>query len=118
MLHRLPFTLITADVAEATAVCLLAQAEEAERLKMPPVVQERMVIEEFGRCLIQIIDSANRTKGQNAEMTVFHELVIKSTCRSCLFFSLSYLGYLSCCCGSFCYPVMCFVSCFPELFMC
>jgi hypothetical protein len=61
---RLPFTLITADVAEATAACLLAQAEEAERQKMPPVVQERLVIEEFGRCLMQIIDSANKTKGK------------------------------------------------------
>ncbi|XP_076459625.1 uncharacterized protein LOC143292867 [Babylonia areolata] len=60
--ERLPFTLITADVAEATSACLLAQAEEAERLKMPPVVQERMVIEEFGRCLMQIIESANKTK--------------------------------------------------------
>lgn len=61
--NRLPFTLITADVAEATSACLLAQAEEAERLKMPPVVQERMVIEEFGRCLMQIIESANKTRG-------------------------------------------------------
>ncbi|PVD38520.1 hypothetical protein C0Q70_01135 [Pomacea canaliculata] len=61
--ERLPFTLITADVAEATSACLLAQAEEAERLKMPPVVQERMVIEEFGRCLMQIIESANKTRG-------------------------------------------------------
>ncbi|XP_070185832.1 protein lin-54 homolog isoform X2 [Littorina saxatilis] len=64
--ERLPFTLITADVAEATSACLLAQAEEAERLKMPPVVQERMVIEEFGRCLLQIIESANRTKAAAA----------------------------------------------------
>ncbi|XP_033755545.1 protein lin-54 homolog isoform X2 [Pecten maximus] len=60
--ERLPYTFITAEVAEATCACLLAQAEEAERLKMPPVVQERMVIEEFGRCLLQIIDSANKTK--------------------------------------------------------
>ncbi|XP_059167495.1 protein lin-54 homolog [Physella acuta] len=60
--ERLPFALITSDVAEATCACLLAQAEEAERMKMPAVVQERMVIEEFGRCLMQIIDSANRTR--------------------------------------------------------
>ncbi|RUS89842.1 hypothetical protein EGW08_002372 [Elysia chlorotica] len=60
--ERLPFALITSDVAEATSACLLAQAEEAERMKMPPVVQERMVIEEFGRCLMQIIESANRTR--------------------------------------------------------
>ena len=50
-------------MAEATCACLLAQAEESERLKMPPVVQER--IEEFGRCLLQIIESANKTKGNN-----------------------------------------------------
>lgn len=50
-------------MAEATCACLLAQAEESERMKMPPVVQERMVIEEFGRCLLQIIESANKTKG-------------------------------------------------------
>ncbi|XP_062582837.1 protein lin-54 homolog isoform X1 [Saccostrea cucullata] len=61
--ERLPYTFLTADVAEATCACLLAQAEEAERLKMPPIVQERMVIEEFGRCLLQIIESANKTKG-------------------------------------------------------
>lgn len=62
---RLPFALITSDVAEATCACLLAQAEEAERMKMPAVVQERMVIEEFGRCLMQIIDSANRTRSND-----------------------------------------------------
>ncbi|KAH9518890.1 Protein lin-54 [Bulinus truncatus] len=62
--ERLPFALITSDVAEATSACLLAQAEEAERMKMPSVVQERMVIEEFGRCLMQIIDSANRTRSE------------------------------------------------------
>ncbi|KAJ8319033.1 hypothetical protein KUTeg_004124 [Tegillarca granosa] len=61
--ERLPYTFITTEVAEATCACLLAQAEEADKIKMPPVVQERMVIEEFGRCLLQIIDSANRTKG-------------------------------------------------------
>ncbi|XP_022317408.2 protein lin-54 homolog isoform X2 [Crassostrea virginica] len=60
--ERLPYTFLTSDVAEATCACLLAQAEEAERMKMPPVVQERMVIEEFGRCLLQIIESANKTK--------------------------------------------------------
>lgn len=63
---RLPYTFITSEVAEATCACLLAQAEESERMKMPPIVQERMVIEEFGRCLLQIIESANKTKGKNS----------------------------------------------------
>ena len=65
-LFRLPFSFVTSDVVEATCACLLAQAEEADRQTMPPVVQERMVIEEFGRCLMQIIDSANRTKGMDS----------------------------------------------------
>ncbi|KAH3864034.1 hypothetical protein DPMN_027046, partial [Dreissena polymorpha] len=60
--ERLPFSFVTTDVVEATCACLLAQAEEGERQRMPGVVQERMVIEEFGRCLVQIIESANRTK--------------------------------------------------------
>ncbi|KAK3608971.1 hypothetical protein CHS0354_017132 [Potamilus streckersoni] len=60
--EKLPYSFITSEVVEATCACLMAQAEEAERLKMPPVVQERMVIEEFGRCLLQIIESASKTK--------------------------------------------------------
>lgn len=67
-LNRLPFSFVTSDVVEATCACLLAQAEEADRQLMPPVVQERMVIEEFGRCLMQIIESANRTKGEFLSM--------------------------------------------------
>ncbi|KAL4239498.1 Lin-54 DREAM MuvB core complex component [Mactra antiquata] len=60
--ERLPFSFVTSEVVEATCACMLAQAEEADRQRMPHVVQERMVIEEFGRCLMQIIESANRTK--------------------------------------------------------
>lgn len=75
---RLPYTFLTSDVAEATCACLLAQAEEAERLKMPPVVQERMVIEEFGRCLLQIIESANKTKGWSKVHTYFVGIMIWS----------------------------------------
>ncbi|KAL3875813.1 hypothetical protein ACJMK2_033728 [Sinanodonta woodiana] len=60
--EKLPYSFITSEVVEATCACLMAQAEEAERMKMPPVVQERMVIEEFGRCLLQIIESASKTK--------------------------------------------------------
>ena len=60
---------MTAEVAEATCACLLAQAEEADRLRMPHVVQERMVIEEFGRCLLQIIESASKTKGETFSLS-------------------------------------------------
>ncbi|XP_014785140.1 protein lin-54 homolog [Octopus bimaculoides] len=60
---RLPYTFVTSDVVGETCVCLMARAEESEKLKLPSVVQERMVIEEFGRCLMRIIDSAHKTKG-------------------------------------------------------
>ena len=42
----------------------MAQAEEAERTRQMDVIQERMIIEEFGRCLMQVIESATKTKGK------------------------------------------------------
>ena len=62
--YRLPYTFITREVAEATCACLMAQAEEAERTRQMDVIQERMIIEEFGRCLMQVIESATKTKGK------------------------------------------------------
>lgn len=62
--ERLPFAFMTQDVAEATCQCLLARAEENKRLKKSFVDMERSVLEEFGRCLESIIDSAHRTKAK------------------------------------------------------
>ncbi|VDP94004.1 unnamed protein product [Echinostoma caproni] len=45
---------------EATVGCLLAQAEEAERRDLPPAAQERIILEEFGRILEHVIDSASK----------------------------------------------------------
>ena len=53
---------MTTEVAEATCHCLVAQAEEAERTRQIEITQERMILEEFGRCLMQVIESANKTK--------------------------------------------------------
>ncbi|XP_029848500.2 protein lin-54 homolog isoform X2 [Ixodes scapularis] len=61
--ERLPFAFITQEVVEATCQCLLARAEEGDRLKLALPDLERSVLEEFGRCLLTIIDSANKTKG-------------------------------------------------------
>ncbi|XP_006824909.1 protein lin-54 homolog [Saccoglossus kowalevskii] len=61
--ERLPFSFITSDVAEATCHCLLAQAEEAERTNTSHREAEQMILEEFGRCLLEIINSASKTKG-------------------------------------------------------
>ena len=63
-LCRYAYTFVTKEVAEATCACLIAQAEEAERMRQLEMVQERMILEEFGRCLMQVIESAGRTKGE------------------------------------------------------
>ncbi|XP_051865532.1 protein lin-54 homolog [Pristis pectinata] len=60
---KLPFTFVTKEVAEATCECLLAQAEEGEKNSQTKAVTERMILEEFGRCLMQIINSAGKAKG-------------------------------------------------------
>ncbi|XP_033097125.1 protein lin-54 homolog isoform X2 [Anneissia japonica] len=61
--ERLPYSFITNDVAEATCQCLLAQAEETERNGGASNIGEQLILEEFGRCLKQIIESAGKTKG-------------------------------------------------------
>lgn len=59
---RPPFSFITQEVVEATCQCLLAQAEEAERLRKTSAETEGLVLEEFGRCLLQIIEYASKAK--------------------------------------------------------
>jgi hypothetical protein len=54
---------MTQEVLNATCLCLLAQAEEAERLDSSEEEAERFIIEEFGRCLVQIIECATKTEG-------------------------------------------------------
>ena len=61
-LPRQPFSFITPDVVEASCQCMLAQAEESERRGVSEADTESMIIEEFGRCLAQIIDMGNRTR--------------------------------------------------------
>ena len=47
-------------MVEATCQCLLAQAEDAESRTLSQEETEGMIIGEFGRCLKQIIDMANK----------------------------------------------------------
>jgi hypothetical protein len=58
---------VTTEVVEATCQCLLAQAEEAEKKGLGEVESEAMVIEEFGRCLKQIIEIAKKTSAEKFE---------------------------------------------------
>ena len=63
---RQPFSFVTTEVVEATCQCLLAQAEEAERKGLAELESEGIIIEEFGRCLKQIIEIAKKTNAGNA----------------------------------------------------
>uniref|UniRef100_H2ZGJ2 CRC domain-containing protein n=1 Tax=Ciona savignyi TaxID=51511 RepID=H2ZGJ2_CIOSA len=60
--ERLPYTFFTQEVIEATCTCLLAQAEEAEKTNRSTNVTEMMVLEEFGKCIMQIIQAAGKAK--------------------------------------------------------
>ncbi|KAM3831296.1 protein lin-54 homolog isoform 1-T3 [Vipera latastei] len=65
---RLPFTFVTKEVADATCDCLLAQAEQTEKSGKSKAVAERMILEEFGRCLMRIINSAGKSKSDPCAM--------------------------------------------------
>lgn len=56
---RQPFNLMTQEVVEATCQCLLAVEGDTKSQVSEQV--ERLILEEFGRCLVQIIDCASRT---------------------------------------------------------
>uniref|UniRef100_A0A673CFA6 CRC domain-containing protein n=1 Tax=Sphaeramia orbicularis TaxID=375764 RepID=A0A673CFA6_9TELE len=59
---RLPYTFVTKEVLEATCECLLEQAKRAEQTHQPQAEAERMILEEFGHCLMRIISSAGKAK--------------------------------------------------------
>ncbi|XP_067412942.1 protein lin-54 homolog isoform X2 [Emydura macquarii macquarii] len=65
---KLPFTFVTKEVADATCDCLLAQAEQAEKLGKSKAAAERMILEEFGRCLMRVINSAGKSKSDPCAM--------------------------------------------------
>uniref|UniRef100_G3PSX7 Lin-54 DREAM MuvB core complex component n=1 Tax=Gasterosteus aculeatus aculeatus TaxID=481459 RepID=G3PSX7_GASAC len=65
---RLPYTFVTKEVLEATCECLLEQAKKAEQTHQPQVEAERMILEEFGHCLMRIINSAGKAKADCASI--------------------------------------------------
>ncbi|KAJ8271436.1 hypothetical protein COCON_G00102950 [Conger conger] len=52
-----PLACLTLRVVETTCVCLLAQAEEAEKEGYTEAQAEKMILEEFGQGLTQIVQS-------------------------------------------------------------
>ncbi|KAM6901579.1 protein lin-54 homolog isoform 1-T1 [Lycodopsis pacificus] len=65
---KLPYTFVTKEVLEATCECLLEQAKKAEQTHQPQVEAERMILEEFGHCLMRIISSAGKAKADCASI--------------------------------------------------
>ncbi|XP_077593798.1 protein lin-54 homolog [Stigmatopora nigra] len=63
---RLPYTFVTKEVLEATCECLLEQAKWAEQTRQPQAEAERLILEEFGHCLMSIINSAGKAKADCA----------------------------------------------------
>ncbi|RLU26383.1 hypothetical protein DMN91_000177 [Ooceraea biroi] len=59
---RQPFNFLTDKVVEITCQCLMAQADEAERNMVDDETSQRLIIEEFGRCLKEIIESAHKAE--------------------------------------------------------
>ncbi|XP_011165986.2 protein lin-54 homolog [Solenopsis invicta] len=59
---RQPFNLLTEKIVEITCQCLMAQADEAERNMFDDEMSQRIIIEEFGRCLKEIIESAHKAE--------------------------------------------------------
>ncbi|KAM4798842.1 LOW QUALITY PROTEIN: protein lin-54 homolog [Urocitellus parryii] len=60
---KLPFTFVTKEVAG-----LLAQAEQADKKGKSKAAAERMILEEFGRCLMSVINSAGKAKSDPCAM--------------------------------------------------
>ncbi|XP_030057167.1 tesmin [Microcaecilia unicolor] len=64
---KIALTCISWEVVEATCACLLAQGEEAEKEDCSICLAEQMILEEFGRCLSQILYSEFQSKGFQME---------------------------------------------------
>uniref|UniRef100_A0A8C6T289 Lin-54 DREAM MuvB core complex component n=1 Tax=Neogobius melanostomus TaxID=47308 RepID=A0A8C6T289_9GOBI len=60
--RKLPYTFVTKEVLEATCECLLERAKCSEQTLQPQAEAERMILEEFGHCLMSIINSAGKAK--------------------------------------------------------
>ncbi|XP_021120134.1 tesmin isoform X2 [Heterocephalus glaber] len=64
---RRPSSCISWEVVEATCACLLARGEEAEKDHCSQHLAEQMILEEFGRCLSQILYTEFKSKGLKIE---------------------------------------------------
>jgi len=66
---RPAYSLVTTDVIEAACACLIATLEESSAMNHSEAVSERLVLEEFGRCLTRVIDSASNLTGLKCDQS-------------------------------------------------
>jgi hypothetical protein len=59
-MSKQPYNFMTPDVIEATVQCMIAQADECQKRGCSIRTAERMILEEFGRCLVEIIDFSSK----------------------------------------------------------
>lgn len=57
---KAPYNFMTADVVDATVQCMMAQADECQQNGVSYRNTERLILEEFGRCLAEIIDFSTK----------------------------------------------------------
>lgn len=55
-----PCNFMTPDVIEATIQCVIAQADECQKNTFDAKAAEYLILEEFGRCLVEIIDFSTK----------------------------------------------------------
>lgn len=55
-----PCNFITPDVIEATVQCIIAQADDCLKNNSDAKTSERKMLEEFGRCLVEIIEFSKK----------------------------------------------------------
>ncbi|XP_034244525.1 protein lin-54 homolog [Thrips palmi] len=68
--NRRSDSIMSDHVVSATCQCLMAQAEQAESLKLDDAEAEKLIIEEFGRCLVEIISCvSNRTEDTSSSIS-------------------------------------------------
>jgi len=61
LLYRQLFSFVTTEVVDATCMCLMERTNEAEKEALSETEIEGVIIEEFGRCLKQIIEMAKKS---------------------------------------------------------
>jgi protein lin-54 len=61
---------MTQDVIEATVQCMIAQADDCQKRRVPQKWAEKMILEEFGRCLVEIIEFSSKPDNEGGVAAV------------------------------------------------